>query len=675
VSFWGKILSGMNPARWFSPKITYLGGNGLPDGARHLLNVDFDSLTVAELWASQPHLRTVVSFRARNVAQIGLHVFQRVSDTDRQRHHDNPLAQALRSPDLEYTTYDMLFALVGDLDLHDRAYWLYFVDTDGRPRLRRIPPLWVTKEMKSPWETDHYLVSMDNRTMKVPPEQMIEFSGYHTNSPSGVSPTVDALKETLREQVESAKYRNQVWKRGGRVSSVIERPKDAPQWTEDQANRFREDWYATFTGKGSGAGGTPILEDGMKLNRIDFSAREQQYVEAAKLSLSTVASAFHVNPTMVGQMDGANYSNVREFRRMLYGDSLGPTLKQIEYVVNQFVIPRMGMDPDLYYAEFNIGQKLNGSFEEQAAVMQTLVGAPIMTRNEGRGRFNLPDVEGGDELIVPLNVVEGGQASPTDSGSQNWTGQSSADLDPWHGVPMRSIPVVLKSDTQEIRLKRPEPTTEEQDAFGEVFQEFFARQRRAVMSRIFAKSESWWDDDRWNEELSELILTASTPVVWAAAGEALEAIGVSREEFDMNRTTAFRRKVAERIASQVNDTTLEQIVDALGGGSDGDDDESPQDAVGHVFDVAEESRGALAGVTAVATFAGFAVAEAARQTRPRARKKWIVTSSDPRASHAAMDGEEVGMDETFSNGLEFPGSYSGDAEEVANCRCEIAIVV
>src|SRR5690625_5821080 len=181
----------------------------------------------------------------------------------------------------------------------------------------------------------------------------------------------------------------------------------------------------------------------------------------------------------------------------------------------------MGMDPDLYYAEFNIGQKLNGSFEEQAAVMQTLVGAPIMTRNEGRGRFNLPAVEGGDELIVPLNVIEGGQASPTDSGSQNWTGQSSGELDPWRDVPMKSIPVVVKSEPREIRLKRPEPTTEEQDAFGEVFQEFFARQRRAVMSRIFAQSESWWDDGRWHEELSELYLAADSTVVCVVGGEEL----------------------------------------------------------------------------------------------------------------------------------------------------------
>jgi hypothetical protein len=38
-----------------------------------------------------------------------------------------------------------------------------------------------------------------------------------------------------------------------------------------------------------------------------------------------------------------------------------------------------------------------------------------MTRNEARARLNLPHLEGADDLIVPLNVTQGGQASPTDS--------------------------------------------------------------------------------------------------------------------------------------------------------------------------------------------------------------------------------------------------------------------
>ena len=59
------------------------------------------------------------------------------------------------------------------------------------------------------------------------------------------------------------------------------------------------------------------------------------------------------------------------------------------------------------YVEFNVEERLRGRFEEQAEVTSKAVGAPWMTRNEARSMNNLPHVEGGDELVVPLNVSAG----------------------------------------------------------------------------------------------------------------------------------------------------------------------------------------------------------------------------------------------------------------------------
>lgn len=52
------------------------------------------------------------------------------------------------------------------------------------------------------------------------------------------------------------------------------------------------------------------------------------------------------------------------------------------------------------------------------------------------------------------------------------------------------------------------------------------------------------------------------------------------------------------------------------------------------------------------------------------KKVWIATGDDhTRDSHLMLDGEEVDIDEKFSNGCEFPADPSGDPEEVWNCRC------
>jgi len=52
----------------------------------------------AEIWRTQESVRTVVSFLARNIAQLGLHMYERVGDADRQRLQDHPLAALLRRP-------------------------------------------------------------------------------------------------------------------------------------------------------------------------------------------------------------------------------------------------------------------------------------------------------------------------------------------------------------------------------------------------------------------------------------------------------------------------------------------------------------------------------------------------------------------------------------------------
>ena len=62
------------------------------------------------------------------------------------------------------------------------------------------------------------------------------------------------------------------------------------------------------------------------------------------------------------------------------------------------------------------------------------------------------------------------------------------------------------------------------------------------------------------------------------------------------------------------------------------------------------------------------------------QKQWISTidehtRQDSRADHVSMNGEIVGIDEPFSNGLMQPGDNSGPAYEVVNCRCVLVPIV
>ena len=69
----------------------------------------------------------------------------------------------------------------------------------------------------------------------------------------------------------------------------------------------------------------------------------------------------------------------------------------------------------------------------------------------------------------------------------------------------------------------------------------------------------------------------------------------------------------------------------------------------------------------------FATQETAKDLMPDgATKTWNTTSDNPRPTHEAVDGTEIGINETFSVGdsdMSYPGDPQGSIEETVNCLC------
>ena len=373
-----------------------------------------EGLAPAQLWRTQPHLRTVVDFLARNVAQLGLHSFV-MDGEDRVRDRDSAVARVLCSrPNAHMTTYELVYDLVGNLALYNRAYWFVYPGKDGGLQIQPFPSDWVAVEYDSFFSVKSYSVSAPGakEPLTVPAENVVAFNGWNPVWDAEGSP-VETLRLILEEQHHSRVHRLQVWKRNGRVGSYLTRPQGAPDWDNTARKRFYEMFEAFVGDNGERAGGTPLLEDGMELKRVGFNSADEQWSDSVKISLETVAQVYQVNPTMVGVLDNANYSNTKEFNKTLYTNTLGPMLRMIESRINAFLLPLFGAQ-DGQFVEFNVEEKLRGSFEEQAAVTSQAVGGPWMTRNEARKMRNLPPIDSGDELIVPLNLGVPGEPTATD---------------------------------------------------------------------------------------------------------------------------------------------------------------------------------------------------------------------------------------------------------------------
>jgi HK97 family phage portal protein len=358
------------------------------------------------IYAAQPNIRTCVDFLARNIAQLGYHVFRRVSDIDRVRLYDHPLAQWIRNPNPDTTTYRLFESLIADLALHFNAYWLKIRLTGGRIGLVRIPPqemrvvggllragyLWTSAGTITPLETT----------------EIVYFNGYNPlNALMGLSP-LETLRPLLLEDAASSRQRQLYWQNASRMEGVIERPRDAPRWSPEQKQSWRTQWQERFAGPAS-TGQVPVLEDGMTWKQISWSAKESEFINGRKLTREEVAAAYHIPLPMVGILDHATFSNIKEQHKQLYADCLGPWLTMVEEGLALQLLPEAADAADVY-GEFNIAEKLKGSFEEQANALRLLVGRPVMTANEGRARLNLPQITD-DPSADQLAAQQGGPAS------------------------------------------------------------------------------------------------------------------------------------------------------------------------------------------------------------------------------------------------------------------------
>lgn len=653
----------------------------------------------AKLYRSQSNLRAVVSFLAENVAQLPLKTYRRESDTDRERLTDTTAALLLARPNSYMTTYELIETAMSDFYLFGKFTWLVSPDAESPSgwSLLPIPETWIIRETGG----DAYGVGTvevkagsRNESIKVPADSLFTMHSYNPGKPAKGASPVAALKQTLMEQIEADTYRRQVWKNGGRMSAYITRPKDVAEWTDPAAERFKKDIRENWTSRGARAGGMPVLEDGMEVKTVGFSAHEQDWAKAKQLSREDVAAVYHVPPAVVWHTEGQTYASAKDNARALYTDTLAPVLRRLEQRLNAFLLPMIGEAPDVY-VEFDLSAKLRGSFEEQAQVLQSSVGAPWLTRNEARAMQNLPAIDGGDELVVPLNVLEGGLASPRDTApkARKKKDRVVAEID-W--PEMEQIPGIrefLDGLAEEGQTKDGEVEVKvsghpDEDTFArfvKVYRDVVDRQARVVASAMGAGpteygedgTPSWWNRERWDRELADDLEAAAFEEATAKALETVEAIGAPASEYDPDRTTAYIRAMCEGRARNANERTLQLLMEA----EERHDEESRAEARAAVFKDGED-RAERAGKAMACAVLGWAALEGARQMQRAGHdtsgvtKTWVVTSGNPRPSHAVMNGQTVPYDEPFSNGADWPGDTKAlDAADVANCQCECEITI
>lgn len=640
--------------------------------------------TYEAIYRSQPNVRFVVDFVARNIAQLPIRLFRRVSERERRHERDHPFDRFLRNPNPRTTRYELIRDIVSDWLITDNAYALKAAIPGGRALVRQ-PPSLVCPVGNGQYPSGYRMDGLTGQPVWSF-ERVVHLHGYNpTGDPTGVSP-IETLRRILAEDLAAGEYREQFWANHARTSSVIERPVEAPKWTPDARARFEASWAATWGGRGPGAGGTPVLDDGMTLKPGGQTAQESEYLGARKLTRAEVASAYFLSPSDVGIMEDVNNGSADVGHRKLYQDGLGPALKFLGLGFWLQLLPDFTEGPDdrdELEVIFDIEDKLRGSFIEESEATTRAVGGPWMTRAEGRaarGLPPLPDDQGADDLIVPLNVTAGGRPNPID------TRLPSDPPPPPDGTGQlarrRAVRGISRKALEAVGLD----ATGWAEQHAASLARFLDRQASNVLGRLAAGEDpnaafgrtDGERDSRWDTELADDLAGLALALAPQAAEPIGERFGLV---YDLDVATPWLINSARIAAETFNDVTLAGLVDAYSTPTTGalgrkdaevvppEPEPTPYDAARAVFGAARVRSGGFAQdrVSHVVNFARADVASQAGATT----KTWIVTSPNPRASHSALSGVTIPADQRFANGARWPHDPILSAGEAAGCTCVV----
>lgn len=388
-----------------------------PDAGIPLHMYDPSVISPLAIWKTQPAVRRVVSYAAKQFASLPWHAYQRVSDTDRQRLQGSKIERMLKRPIKLQTGFSLMQILCIDKLMYDR-WCLLFLPDDESPdggKLLRISPSLL--DIESNWlgeVTDVFILNPTpgEKDIRITDAPMAISWGWSGEYAGGISP-LQTIRELLAENRRAVQWRSTQWEDHPKFSGILKHPGEFK--SDAQRTRLQQDWTDWKTNPRS----TPILEKGLEYEQLDqgATAKDTMDLEGRKLTDEEVASIFHVPPELVGIREGT-YSNIKAINQMLFGPVLGPTITEFTQAINQGIVSAVDRTKDLY-VEIDRESAMAGGFLEQAQMFSTMTGGPVMTVSEARARLNLRHLEGTDELITPLNVTVGGQASPQDSGEQN----------------------------------------------------------------------------------------------------------------------------------------------------------------------------------------------------------------------------------------------------------------
>ena len=377
-----------------------------------------NAMRLSTVWAC-------VRIISTSVAGLPLGIYRRKADGGRESARDFSLYDVVHtSPNEDMAAFHFWQAVVASMLLWGNAYCEIHRSAGRVIALDFLMPSRVDPELDDDGRLKYYFRPRKGARREILRANMLHIPAFTLDGRMGLS-AIRYGADVFGAAMSADDAANSTFKNGmmPTVAFSVDKTLNPGQRTE-----FRQ-YVQTISGA-LNAGKSPVLEAGVKPEKIGINPVDAQLLESRGHSIEEICRWFGVPPWMVMKTDkGSNWGTGLEQQQIAFLTyCIMSYTAPIEQCVNKRCMT--AVDRITYYAEFSLEAFLRADSSGRAAYLSTMGQNGYMTRNEGRNKENLPSMPGGDILTVQSNLVpldqlgKQGDAESARTALKNWLSQA-----------------------------------------------------------------------------------------------------------------------------------------------------------------------------------------------------------------------------------------------------------
>ena len=341
-----------------------------------------------------------VRILAETIASLPLVVYQRRPDGGKDRVMDHWLYRLVaKRPNRFQNPFEWREMLQGHLALRGNAFNQIITNPRGEIiELMPIHPDRVKIELLPSGEYRYRISDRSGTEVILPRGEVWHLRGLSSDGLMGMSP-IELARENLGTALAAQGYGARFFANDAKpTGGWIEFP---GSFKDSEAKKvFRESYQQAQSG--SNRGKVLVLENGMKFHEVGVTNKDAQFLELRKFQITDVARLFRVPPHMIADLDRATFSNIEQQSLEFVMHTMTPWAERWEASIQSELL----LESDDIEIEFDFANLMRGDASSRSSYYQSGIQNGWLTRNEARIAENLNPIDGLDQPLRPLNMVE-----------------------------------------------------------------------------------------------------------------------------------------------------------------------------------------------------------------------------------------------------------------------------